>query len=130
MDTDVAVRRALTDIDREVRGWLGEHEPLARTDLSAIGGEFRREVGEPAGTDGVRAASPAALGTFAARHGTVLYEFDDDPGFGAVVGYPVDDSRWAPVLLCAGGPAAEAGALVEAFADAAEEATDGELARP
>ncbi|MFB6218790.1 MAG: hypothetical protein ABEH77_06375 [Halobacteriaceae archaeon] len=128
MDTEIAVQRALTDVDREVRGWLGDRDPLARTGLDGVASEFKRGVGEPAG-DGLRRAPPAELGAFAARHDTVLYEFDDDPGFGAVVGYPAGERRWVPVLLCVAGPAGEAAELVGAFVEAAAAAADGELVR-
>lgn len=129
MDTEIAVQRALTDVDREVRIWLGDNDPLARTDLVEIGSAFKRGVGETT-EGGLRAAAAADLGVFAARHDAVLYEFDDDPELGAVIGYPAGENRWAPVVLCASGPANEAATLVEAFLEAAGEATDGEVTRP
>lgn len=130
MDTETAVQRALTDVDREVRGWLGDRDPLARTDLAAAASELKREVGQATDVAGLRAAPPAELGAFAARHDAVLYEFDADPGFGALVGYPAEELRWVPVLLCFGGSPEEAGAVLEAFLDAAATATEGKFARP
>jgi predicted lipoprotein with Yx(FWY)xxD motif len=128
-EREVAVRRALTDVDREVRVWLGDHEALPRTDLSAVAGAFRRGVGE-ASAGRLRSAPAAELGVFAAEHDTVLYEFDDDPTHGALLGYPAGENRWAPVVVCAAGPAEAAGDLVASFVEAAERATDGEVARP
>jgi len=129
MDTEIAVQRALTDVDREVRIWLGDNDPLPRTGLVEIGSAFKRGVGE--GAEGELRAAPAAdLGVFAARHDAVLYEFDDDPELGAVIGYPAGENRWVPVLLCASGPAEEAATLIDAFLARAGEAADGEVTRP
>jgi hypothetical protein len=128
-EREIAVRRALTDVDREVRLWLGDHAPLPRSDLSAVASAFRRGVGE-ASAESLRSAPPAELGVFAAEHDTVLYEFDDEPTHGALLGYPAGENRWAPVLVCVAGPADPAADLVATFVEAAERATDGEVARP
>lgn len=122
-----AIQRALTDVDREVRVWDGD--PLPRADLASVASAFKRGVGDPTDTPGVRAAPPADIGVFAAEHGAVLYEFDDDPDHGAVVGYPAGERRWAPVVLCVAG-ADRAADLVEAFVAAASEATGDEVVRP
>lgn len=127
---EIAVRRALTDVDREARVWRGEHDPLARTELSTVASAFKRTVGEAAADTSLRSASAADLGVFAAEHDTVLYEFDDDPTHGALLGYPAGENRWVPVLVCATGPPGEAADLLAAFVEAAEEATGTEVARP
>ena len=124
---EIAIQRALTDVDREVR--VSDGDPLPRSDLASVASAFKRGVGEATDTPGVRAAPPADLGVFAAEQDAVLYEFDDDPDHGAVVGYPDGENRWTPVLLCAAG-ADRAADLVEAFVAAASEATGGEVVRP
>lgn len=134
MDTEIAVQRALTDVDREVRVWLGDNDPLARAELDEVASAFKRTVGETAddrgGAPWLRIADPVELGTFVARHDAVIYEFDDESGVGGVVGYPAGERRWVPVVLCAPAPATEAATLVGSFLEAAGEATDGEVARP
>lgn len=133
-DDDYRTHTVPTDLDREVRGWLGDHDPLSRNALHALRTDLGG-LGEPTRVDGeavtwLRAADAATFGIFAHERDLVLYELDDDVAHGALLGYPVGDARWAPVLLCIAGPSADAARAVPDVADAIERAIDGELVGP
>lgn len=123
-----------TDVDREVRGWLGDHEPLPRNGLQALRGDFAG-VGEPTRVDGdalpwLRTTDATSLGRFAYERDVVLYELDDDVAHGVLLGYPAGERRWAPLLLCAAGPPTDAAGVVREIVDAVDRAVAGALVAP
>ena len=125
-------------VEQEVAEWLAEHEPLPRNALSRVESRFLRTVGEPARMDvekyarlknpHMRVASATEFGVFAYKEDVVLIELDDRVECGEMVGYPANDSRWVPVLICMNGPVAQARDRMETVVVTLNSLADGELA--
>lgn len=113
-------------VETQVEEWTAHHEPLARAELNRIESRFMRSVGAPARmttederggmtekNPHMRVASAEEFGVFAYEEDVVLIELDETAECGEMVGYPVAENRWAPVMICLAGPVDEARGRME-----------------
>ena len=129
----------VAEVETQVEEWTAHHDPLARADLNRVESRFMRSVGAPARMtteDGgmteknphMRVASAEEFGVFAYEEDVVLIELDETAECAEMVGYPVDENRWAPVMICLAGPVEEARERIKMALVTLNRLADGELA--
>lgn len=131
----------VAEVETQVEEWAAHHDPLARADLNRIESRFMRSVGAPARmttededwgmtekNPHMRVASAEEFGVFAYEEDVVLVELDGTAECGEMVGYPVGENRWAPVMICLTGPVDEARERIKMALVTLDGLADGELA--
>ena len=131
----------VAEVETQVEEWAAHHDPLTRAALNRIESRFMRSVGAPARmttededwgmaekNPHMRVASAEEFGVFAYEEDVVLIELDETVECAEMVGYPVDENRWAPVMICLSGPVEEARERVKMALVTLNRLADGELA--